>query len=79
MKDTSEFIELVNKRLTSKELLVSDNVLEVIASLEKDLINLGNHYIANNHPTTEQIIEIEEIIRDTLIAYKSKLGINDED
>lgn len=79
MKDRSEFIELVNKRLVGRELLVRDNVLEVIASIEKDLINSGNHYIANNHPTTEQIVEIEEIIRDTLISFKSKLGITDEE
>ena len=79
MENTSEFIELVNKRLDSRELLVGDNVLEVIAIVENDLKNLGNHYIANNHPTSEQIIEIEEIIRDTLIDYKSKFGITDED
>lgn len=94
MKDSTEYKELVKQLLIGRKEQLPDgdgtisNLVErlgvfkdVLSDLDKDLMNLGNYYVANNHPTTEQINEIGEINRETIIEFANSLeipGINIE-
>lgn len=88
MKDSIEYKELVKQLLVGrKEQIPAGNgtisnlaerlkvFRDVLSDLDKDLMNLGNHYVANNHPTTEQINEIQEINRETVIEFTNSLEI----
>lgn len=88
MKDLTEYKELVKQLLVGRkeQIPVGDgttsNLVErlkvfkdVLSDLDKDLMNLGNHYVGNNHPTTDQINEIEEINRETVIEFTNSLEI----
>ena len=88
MKDSEEYKELVKQLLVGRREKIPastgtiSNLAErlrvfkdVVSELDKDLVNLGNHYVANNHPTTEQINELEGINRQTIIDFSNSLGI----
>jgi len=88
MKDSTEYKELVKELLVGRKekIPAGDGTIsnlaerlkvfkDVLSELEKDLVNLGNHYVANNHPSTEQINEIEEINRETVVVFISSSGI----
>lgn len=88
MKDSTEYKELVKQLLVGrKEKIPSgdgtiSNLAErlrvfkdAVSELDKDLVNLGNDYVANNHPTTEQISELEEINRETVVRFTNSLDI----
>ena len=88
MKDSTEYKELIKQLLIGRKerIPAGDGTIsnfterlrvfkDVLSELDKDLVNLANHYIANNHPTTEQINELEEINRDTIIEFSNSLGI----
>ena len=88
MKDSTEYKELVKELLVGRKekIPAGDGTIsnlaerlkvfkDVLSELEKDLVNLGNHYVANNHPSTEQINEIEEINRETVVVFINSSGI----
>lgn len=88
MKNTEEYRKLVKELLIGRKEQIpsgdgtAESMIEVykafnivIKNLDIDLVNFGNHFIANNHPTTEQINEIEEINKETIIEFGNSLGI----
>lgn len=88
MKNTDEYRKLVAELLIGRKeqipkgngsassmLEIYKSFQEVIKKLDTDLVNLGNHYVANNHPTTEQINELKEINKQTIKDFGNSLGI----
>lgn len=88
MKDSTEYKVLVKELVVERKekIPAGDGTIanlaerlkvfkDVLSELERDLVNLGNHYVANNYPTTEQINEIEEINRETVVVFINSSGI----
>ena len=49
---------------------------DILSKLDIDLANLGNKYVANNHSTAEQIIEIKKINKETIVEFANNLGLS---
>jgi hypothetical protein len=88
MENTEEYRKLVAELLVGrKERIPSGNgtvsnlierltvFKDVLSELDKDLANLGNNYVANNHRTTEQINELQEINKETVIEFTNSLDL----